>query len=192
MTINKQLLVDAQNLLDSFKVNLDTPLQQRFDMAASMLLPIWQAKKIIEDQKIEALKPARTQERIVKNTLDPDLQQLQIHEFLLKEQIKSAYEDAMRLAGDAHKAAVDAQARGDMEAVKQATIDSYKYSLKNHNNIMFRQQNSYEITDLSKVPREFYRLDAQALQEKLDLLDEKEQIPGVKRIKKLVVVVKDS
>ena len=186
-TESKKLLEEAQALLAKIESSTLT-IQEKYDLASAGLLPIWRKKRELEDTKAKLLEPVKAQEKLVKDALDPDYETLLTHEFLFKDAIRKAYEEAIGLQTEAYTRALEAQSKGDMEAVRQATLDSYKYSLKASGNIFFRHQEDFEITDISAVPREFLQFDSKKI---LTALENDESIPGVQRISKLSVVVKE-
>jgi septal ring factor EnvC (AmiA/AmiB activator) len=184
-----EIVTKAEEALQKTKELED--LQSKVDALASTLLEVWKEKKKLDNEQRSKLAPLKFEIDQIRSQLGNDKSRLEIQEHMLKDGIRDVHEQAKLFQEEAYKEAEAARAAGDMEKVKEATIRSHKYHLNANNNVYFRTQETYEIVDEALLPREYLAVDPQKIQERLLILDEKETIPGVKRVKKLIVVVRE-
>lgn len=188
--MTKEILQKAQSIIESLKADTKSP-QEKLDAVSEALVEVWKNKRQIESAQVAVLSPVKKQEKEIREKFGPDYSNLMVYEYILKDQVQKILDEAKAKQAEAYQEAVEAGQRGDKEAVHAAMIKVNSLHLNTKPNVFFRNQNTYEIVDLAKVPREFYKLDKQALQEKLDALPEDQTIPGVKRTTKVVVVVRE-
>lgn len=184
-----EISTKAEEILEQSKQIDD--LQDKVDTLSNTLVDVWKEKKRLDHEQKSKLAPLKFELEQVKSQLGTDKDKLEVQEHMLKQKIRDMHEQARALQAEAFKDAEEARAAGDMDRVKEATVRSHKYQLNSNNNVYFRTQETFEVVDPNLIPRDYLVVDNAKIHDKLLILNENETIPGVKRVKKLIVVVRE-
>jgi len=181
-TVKAELETEAKDasevlaMIEEFEI--DT--QEDYDFANEALGDVKSSWKTLEAKKKSVTKPLNDVLKEVRGWFKPAQDHYKKAEGIWKTKLAEAHRKAQEAQDKALKEVQEAHAAGNADGVKTALVKSQTSEIQQADNISVIQGWDFEVTDESKVPRQYMVPDVKAIGGVVKSLGEKADIPGVR------------
>lgn len=158
-------------------------LQEQYEELATRLCEITAKRKKIEAKREFDTRALREELRNHLSAVYEDYHEVLALETEFRQRLAALYAQAKGVRDEAYQKALKAQAEGDMEAVKQATLEAGEAALTPTANVFFRTKIDHRLENIDLVPAEFLTVDWSKVEAS------KEPVPGIVEVELPVIVV---